>query len=128
METTMQPRTIISIEEIIEEVCPHCHAPKHGPCKRNDGLAMIVRGDDDLQPYFHRERVLQAWYSQLEIKFGPTPSLDRALITYYAFIMMADAVAAKAEQMFEKKMSTWDIQAFFAMKAREVLKNEKLLD
>lgn len=120
---------VISETEILALVCPTCQAPQQMACRvkgnRNIPLTTSLEQNDLT---FHVERVEAAQQMQLMRNFGrflgPT---EKSLIVYYAFVMLSDAVAAKAMLMIGKEFTSQEVQAFFAQMAIQELKRDKLL-
>lgn len=122
-------RPVLKDLEILRLECRKCHASEGYACKSKEGHSLTH--DFSLNGpvmKFHRERMLDAWASHSSYRMGNLNATDKALITYYAFIMLADAVSVKAVEMLGKPFTSEDIQTFFAYKAVEELRKDKLLD
>lgn len=88
--------------------CPVCRAKPEYPCQ----ITRIMSTTNSTN-FIHAERRELA-----KIQLNALSNLDRALIVQYGFLIMADAVAANAEKMFNgTAYSTEQIKRFFAHKA-----------
>lgn len=65
--------------------------------------------------------------SEVIDKMQTLDATDKALIVYYAYIMLCDSVAAHSVKVLGKKFTSEEIQAFFGQKAVNELRLEGLI-
>lgn len=119
-------RKVVSEAEILSISCPKCHAIEEHGCLTND-RRVLCRKIDDTELAFHSERVFAAFQKQFHGKWGKLGATEKALICYYAYIMLCDSVSTKSVELLGKQFTTEQIQAFFANEAIQELKRDKLL-
>lgn len=124
--STASTRKVLSEEDILATECRNCHAIVNVGCK-NKSRHPLVHTEASTELAFHRERIMDAWAQHSQRRMGPLNATDKALITYYAFIMLCDSVSTKAVELLGEPFTSEDIQKFFAMKAVAELKKDKLL-
>jgi hypothetical protein len=116
MSTEKQPES-----RVIQVPCIRCDAKVGTLCVQPGRNIALVGG-------FHKERHELA---NRVIPHFPTEeqltSTEKALIAYYAFIMISDSVAAKSEEMTGKVFTTQEIQRHFAKMAIDQLRKDGLL-
>lgn len=89
------------------------------------GLAYVI---DANHLSFHPERIRFAQKQHEKRLFSENlDASDKALITYYAYVMICDSVASRSEAIFDKQFTSQDIQKFFAQQAVAELRKDKLL-
>src|SRR6266704_2127192 len=106
--------TEFSRDQIMEVPCVNCEAKINKPCRSgHNGTGFVIVG-------FHPQRV--------ELR-GKLPSLgnldtdqtlnstDKAMITYYAYVMLCDSVSTKSEELIGKRLTSAEVQRFFAKQA-----------
>lgn len=120
-------RVVLTEAEILSKPCRKCHAIEGVGCKNEARYPLVHRlGDTELA--FHRQRIMDAWSTHSERRMGILSSTDKALIAYYAFIMLCDSVSTKATELLGKPFTSEDIQKFFAHKAILELKKDRLIE
>lgn len=106
----------VTEDEIIAAWCPTCHARPGQGCRDKNRHTLVERiGQIGLS--FHQPRVMVA-------HLGPT---EKALIIYYAFIMLCDSVSINSETVLGKWHTSEEIQTFFGKMALNELKKEGLI-
>jgi hypothetical protein len=102
-------------EQMREVPCIRCDAKVAEPCKKN-GLPLIG---------CHSERaILRAKMPCFPVELNAT---DKALVCYYAFIMLCDSVSTKSVETLGKQLSSAEVQRFFAKQAIDELKKDGLI-
>jgi hypothetical protein len=101
--------------------CIFCDAKPGDRCTQPGRVEPLLGG-------FHAQRI------ELAKKLVPIyPSgmdldaTDKALICYYAYILLSNSVSANSEKMFGKQFTTEEIQREFAKRAVDVLRADGLL-
>jgi len=121
-------RKVISEAEILAVACPICNAAKGFACRFIHTRIPLSREIEETELVFHHERIKLAQDAQILRNFGrilgPT---EKALITYYAFIMLADSVSLKSVETLGRSYTSVEIQKFFAQQAIKELRKDKLL-
>src|ERR1051326_868024 len=111
----------VSADEILQVVCPRCDSAPLEACKERDG-SQLIGG-------FHRERI--EFREKLPVLPKEVPSVlsstDKAILTYYAFVMLADSCAANSEKLFGKKFTSQEIQRTFGKAALKKVQEDGLL-
>lgn len=88
--------------EVLEVGCFQCGARPNEPCTESD-LPLLG---------FHQVRLdLRAKLPVLPTELDST---DKAIVTYYAYIALANSCSAKSLELFGKQFSSEDIQRTFA--------------
>lgn len=120
-------RQVVTEEEILAIRCPRCHVAPNVGCHNIERHPLsFIEGATELS--FHRERIMVAHAVQLQRKFDRAlTSTDKALIVYYAFVMLCDSVSTQSKSLLGSEFTSDQIQAFFAHKAIEQLKKDRLL-
>lgn len=120
-------RSVISEKEILAISCPTCFRPADKLCvSRSNGMVLAFEvGATECS--FHAARIMKAQDEQIK-KLGlqPLGPTEKSLILYYAFIMLCDSVSEKSKELLGKQLTSEQVQAFFAHKAIEELKNDGL--
>lgn len=121
-------RHVISEQEILAVQCPTCNRAAGKTCVAVRNRAPLSYEINVTECSFHAARIIAAQDEQIKrLGFGnvlgPT---EKALILYYAYIMVCDSVASKSKEMFGKEMNTEEIQRFFAHKAVDELRHDEL--
>lgn len=121
-----EDRIVAKDQEILAIPCPTCKARVGQLCRMPSGapLAFVI-GDD--QSRFHRDRIMNVLIVRLRNEFGRLNASDKALICYYAFVILSDSVSTKSKEMLGHDYSSKQIQQFFVQKAIEELKKDRLL-
>jgi hypothetical protein len=96
--------------------CPLCAAKPGEHC--NDDSATLVLSHEQ------RRKLAE---KLPDIEGTNLDATDKAMICYYAYIMLCDSVAANSEKMFGKEYSSRDLQKFFARQAVVELRKDGLL-
>lgn len=111
----------LSADEILQVVCPICEAAPLQACHERDGSPLIGG--------FHKERVL--FREQFPVLPKEVPSIltptDKSILTYYAFVMLADSCAANSEKLFGKKFTSQEIQRTFGKAALQKAQADGML-
>lgn len=120
----MPATTEFSRDQIMEVACIACDAKVGKPCRAgHNGTGYVLVG-------FHDKRVeLRGKLPSLgnldtDTKLGPT---DKAIITYYAYVMLCDSVATKSEELLGKRFTSAEVQRFFAKQAVIELQKDGML-
>lgn len=112
----------LSQEQIREVSCVVCGAKPKEYCRQQGRNTALLE--------CHPQRT--ALRSKLgDLTFDKSlDATDKALITYYGYVMICDAVAANSEKMFGegKVFTSQEVQQFFARKAINELREDGLLD
>lgn len=119
-------RKVIGEDEILALACRHCHSEPGVGCKNAQRHA-LVHHLPDMELAFHSQRIMDAFERQATSRMGRLSPTDKALITYYAFVMLCDSVSTKTMVMFGKEFTSEDIQKFFATEAVKELRKDKLI-
>jgi hypothetical protein len=120
-------RKVVTESEILSFACRKCHVIAGVGCKRADRTP-LTHAIEDTELAFHRERIMDAWASQTNKCMGRLSATDKALIVYYAFVMICDSVSTKAEEVLGKEFSSEQIQKFFASEAIKELRKDRLIE
>lgn len=108
----------LSAAQIMEVPCILCEAKPSERCKDKTGVTLIG---------FHALRLeLRKQQPNVELPTELTPD-EKALVIYYAYVMLCDSVEVHAETIMGKPFDTVAIQRFFAAKAVEMLKKDGLI-
>jgi hypothetical protein len=114
--TTFDKNTFKPDSRAILVPCIFCDAKPGENCRQPGRTELLVGG-------YHKQRI------ELSNKLVPhypsgedLDATDKALITYMAFIMLADAVSVSAIKMFGKETTSVEIQKFFGRKAIDQLR------
>jgi len=102
-----------------EVVCIRCNAQPGEPCTEHK--AMIIG--------YHKERVdlrdrLPFLPEEIPTNLSPT---DKAIIVYYAFVALANSVAANSEKILGKQFTSQEIQRTFGKKGLNDAKEDGML-
>lgn len=108
--------TQFTATEMKEVPCTKCGASIGDHCF--DGKGMLVG--------FHVERLQlrEKLPAVAEANLSPT---DKALIFAYGFVILCDSVSAHSLQLFNKQLSSLEVQRFFCKKAIDELRHDGLL-
>ena len=109
---------VINERTVLSVFCPNCRV-------RGQRLCIDPRGAP-LQKA-HPERYLFAYELLTDRVNGKLSATDKALISYYAFIMLCDSVSVRSKEVLGIEMTTEQIQAGFCRKAIEALQEDGLL-
>lgn len=109
---------VINEKTILSVVCPNCFARPKMEC-------FEIRGRPRLKS--HPERIRYAQELLSDRVAGKLSATDKALVLYYAYIMLCDSVSARSKEVLGIVMSTEEIQAGFARKAIQALQEDGLL-
>lgn len=115
--------------EILDVGCKECGAQPGKPC-RIPGRIMLPFTHHLEQEHFsfHPQRILYAKMKKVMPGFGDGMTAStKALITYYAFVMMCDSVSTKSKELLGAELSSQAVQAFFAHEAIKELRKDGLI-
>lgn len=120
-------RRVVSELAILVEHCPTCNVGPRKICKNPDGSKLMPELQS-LEMPFHHERIIAAIRTQItENMAGGLTAGERMLIVYYAFVLMADSLAANSERFFSRKYNSAELQACFAQSAVTELVRDKMI-
>lgn len=119
-------RRVLSEKEILNVPCPNCHVQVGVACRNSARHVLVVMtGQTELS--FHSARIFIAQQQQMRDRFGILGATEKALICYYAFVMLCDSVSTKSIEVIGKDVSSQEIQAMFVQEAIKALRNDKLI-
>ena len=119
-------RKVMLDGQILAVSCPTCHVKAGVGCLSPERYVFArALGAHDLS--FHPARIVAAQENEFRVKFGKLGATEKALILYYAYIMVCDSVASKSVEVLGKEFKSTDIQAFFANEAIKELKKDGLM-
>jgi hypothetical protein len=106
--------------EIMEVACITCDASiGHRCCDGTTGTIMLG---------FHTKRLeLREKLPALHPNAHELTVDEKAMIVHYAFVIMADSVSSKSQELFGMHFDAFHVQRFFCGKAIEELKKDGLL-
>lgn len=101
--------------------CIRCDAKPNEHCVQPGRKEPLVGG-------FHSERVELSRKVVVAMPKGEDlDATDKALITYFAYILLCDSVSAKSVELFGKQFASEEIQRWFGQQAVTQLRAEGLL-
>lgn len=119
-------RKVLLDGQVLAVACPTCHVAEGIGCLNPQRHVLAYKlGAPELS--FHPARILHAQENEFRTKFGKLGATEKALILYYAYIMICDSVASKSVAVMGKEFKSTDIQAFFANEAIKELKKDGLM-
>lgn len=123
----MQLQTkIVTEAEILAVACPKCNAVREHGCLDAQRHVLYHRlGDTELT--FHPERIRAAQESKITAQFGKLGATEKALICYYAFIMLAESVSTKSVEILGRAFTVEQILTFFSQQAVAALRKDGLI-
>jgi hypothetical protein len=107
-------------EQLMEVPCIQCDAKIGKQCRSESG----GRGHLLVGFHFQRSELRGKLPSMGDLELNST---DKALICYYAFVMLSDSVSSKSEEILGKRMTSQEVQRFFARQAVIELQKDGLL-
>jgi hypothetical protein len=115
--------TELTRAQIMEVPCIVCEAKQAKSCREHSKSNKPIIG-------FHRERIeLRLKHPVLPAEIPTTLNpTEKALICYYAFVMLCDSCEANSEKLFGKHFKSADVQRMFARKAIQELKKDGFID
>lgn len=119
----------ITTDEILAVGCKTCGAPAGKPCRVPGQIIVPLTYQEEQTDFsFHAVRTLMAMSKLAYRRFGEDlKASEKALITYYAFVMLAESVSANSVAIMGKHYPPEAVEAFFAHAAIEELKKDGLL-
>jgi hypothetical protein len=120
-------RKVMLDGQILAVACPACHVKAGVGCLTYERHVFAVHGLGAPKLSFHPARIVMAQENEFQVKFGKLGATEKALILYYAYIMVCDSVASKSVAVLGKEFKSTDIQAFFANEAIKELKKDGLM-
>lgn len=128
METNGHKKKVTT-DEILAVGCKTCSAPAGKPCRVPGRIVVpLTYKVEETDFNFHPVRVLMALSKQAYKRIGEDlKASEKALITYYAFVMLAESVSAHSEAIMGKHHPPEAVEAFFAYAAIQELKKDGLL-
>lgn len=104
----------------MEVPCITCDAAIGEACYDQQYNVILLKG-------FHARRVeLRERYPNFPTEQELTPT-DKALLCFYAFVMLSDSVAVNSVRLFGKQCTTEEVQRMFGSRALQALRSEGLL-
>jgi hypothetical protein len=109
---------VINEKTVLSVVCPDCFARPKRQCFGHRG---------EILKKAHPARFKYAQELLTDRLAGKLNATDKALVLYYAYIMLCDSVSANSQAVLGIVMDTEQIQAGFARKAIQALQEDGLL-